>query len=213
MDEIRPLLFRVSLIAAVSVFAACEPEPCGPTDPDPLCNNIASVGIVSPVDTVMAVGFEVQLEAEAHDLDGASISGAAFNWTSTTPATATVGGTTGFVTPVAAGSTEIRAAAVGSGAVATLRMRAVNADLDEIDGLLDDPFFAALRGALTGSITTNLDAAIALCNTALDAGHVRAVDQCITTALAATPGSTNNTALMGVLSLYLRYARTQLDLN
>jgi hypothetical protein len=204
---------RVALLGLFGLSAACEPEPCGPTDPDPLCNNITGVSIVSPVDTVMAVGFSVQMEATGHDPDGAPVEGAEFNWSSTTPGTATVGAGTGFVTAVAAGTTQVRAAASGSEAVGTINMRAVNADLNEIESLIDDPFFEALRGGLTGAVTTNLDSAFALCATALSAGHVRAVDQCITTALGATPGSANNTALMGVMALYLRYARTQLDLD
>ncbi|MBS2023920.1 MAG: Ig-like domain-containing protein [Deltaproteobacteria bacterium] len=69
--------------------------------------------------TLASLGETVQLSASATDHNGHAVPSPTFAWTSSTPAVATVGGSTGLVTAVANGSSTIHAkAGTGDGALA-----------------------------------------------------------------------------------------------
>jgi uncharacterized protein YjdB len=212
----RPLAYL--LLGAVTLLVgSCQSpsEVCSPSDP--LCGppppgpTVASISVTSPiVDSVMAVGRTAQLAAAATDASGNPVSGVTFTWTSTNASTATVNAT-GLVAALMAGTTTIRASA---GSVnGSLGMRAVDADLAGIVSTLGDSFVQALAGGLAATTASTLNGFLSTCSTNVTSGNVLAIDACLTGALNISGIDGTDTALLGVLALFLEDAQRQLQLG
>ena len=156
------------------MLSACggDSTPVEP-DPDPV---VASIAITSAIDTVMAVDRATQLSAEARAADGTVVPGVDFLWRSTNAAAATMTAD-GVVQGVAAGATTIEAEA--GDVVGALRMRVVAAELDTIEGLLDDPYTRALVAALGDDARAALEALLVSCVEALEEGHMLNLAGCL----------------------------------
>jgi len=210
----------LSVVAAALVLGSCKgaEEVCNPTDP--LCGSggggggggggasIASIDVTSPIDNVMAVGRTAQMSATATDTDGGTVT-PTFDWSSTDEATATVS-SSGLVSALAAGTTDIEASA--DGVTGSLTMRAVDADLDGISGLLTDPFRTALTDALDSGTRSSLAGPLSDCQTRVSSGNILAIQDCLADALSTTGAGGTDTALLGVLSLYFEQADRHLGL-
>ena len=219
MSTPRRLLTLLASLVCVLALSACKSESCDPADP--LCNagggggggggntTVANVSVESPVDTVMAVGRTVPMIATATNSDGDTLSSAPIVWNSTDTGVATVSGS-GVVNALASGTTNIQASSGGQ--TGQIAMRAVDADLAAITAALTDAFGASLLAALTGTPASSLQALITTCSNQIAAGHVRAIDQCLTSALAVSSGDTNDQALLGVMSVFFLYSQLQLNL-
>lgn len=209
--------FAYLLVAALTLAAAActgASEVCDPTDP--LCGGgppgptVSAIVVTSPiVDTVMAVGRTAQLSANATDSGGNPVT-VTFTWTSTNTSTANVSAN-GLVSAGAAGTTTIRAAA--GGATGTLAMRAVNADLLGIASTLTDTFVPALLAGVGASTASTVSGFIATCASNGTSGNVLAVNACLTNALNVSGVTGTDTALLGVLALFLEQAQRQLQLD
>ena len=91
---------------AVLTLAACSDGPNGPgVDDDDTVSTIQ----ITPASPSVDEGGTVALAAVAKNAAGATVEGTSFTWTSTNPAIATVGQSTGLVTGVLAGTTQITA--------------------------------------------------------------------------------------------------------
>ena len=93
------------LLTALAGLVACNSE----STTSPI--QIGSIRVTGS-STSVAVGNAIQLQAVARDPNGVPINGVIFEWSSANNAIATVG-STGLVTGVAAGSTDITAEADG----------------------------------------------------------------------------------------------------
>jgi hypothetical protein len=218
MPTPRRLLTLFASLALVLAVSACKSESCDPADP--LCNagggggggggntTVANVLVDSPVDTVMAVGRTVPMTAAAVNSDGDTLA-ATIVWNSTDTGVATVSGS-GVVSALSAGTTNVQASSGGQ--TGQIAMRAVDANLAGISAALGDAFASALAAALTGTPASNLQALLTTCSNQIAAGHVRAIDQCLTSALGVSSGDTNDQALLGVLAIYFAYSQQQLNL-
>ncbi len=102
--------FALILAAAGCGGGATGPTPPPPPPPPP-APAVAAVTI-SPQGLTLPVGGQGQLAADAKAANGATVGGVAIGWTSRAPNVATVTNT-GLVTGVAAGQTEVIAAAQG----------------------------------------------------------------------------------------------------
>src|SRR6476620_11772437 len=91
------------LVAAAATLAACNSDS---TAPPPDIGSIRVTGLA----TTVVVGSAIQLQAVARDPDGVPLTGVTFTWSSESNAIATVG-STGIVTGVSVGTTNITAAA------------------------------------------------------------------------------------------------------
>jgi hypothetical protein len=191
------------LLLGLAALTGCGEtvEPPGPT--------VASVDVVSPIDTVVAQGKAVQLTATARDAAGDTVAGAAFSWTSSAPATASVSAT-GLVTGLAAGATEITAEAAG--VQGQLRMRVVVADLAGIGTVLTDPFMARCLTAATGAEGTLVHSLIDSAVTEADQGYLLALRRHLASArtAAGTATAANDRALLAVVDLMLGVAQERL---
>ena len=167
---------KARLFAALSVpliLAACGEGPTAPVDdrevpPAP----IAVVTVTSPIGPVLAPGATGQLTATAVDTRGATVA-ATFTWSSSDEAVATVSAA-GVVTIVGAGEVALRAETAGvSGSV---DLTSVEAELDAVAALLDDPFAV---GLLAASGDGSLAASWATCAQAIDDADLSALTSCL----------------------------------
>lgn len=198
---------RLALVLLTLAVGSCKgAEPvCDPADP--LCGDdpgpsVSSVEVTSEIGSVMAVGRDAQMSAAATDSEGNPVS-VTFDWSSTDPSTASVSGA-GLVSALAAGSTQIRASA--DGVTGSISLQAVDTDLDAIDALLADAFFASMVDALDAPTASTLNGHVSTCTTSIDSGNLTALNDCLADALATSGSGGNDTALLAVLSLYLEQA-------
>jgi hypothetical protein len=192
---------------AVSVGAGCKEASTGP----PIVNvTVANVAVTSSLDTVVAVGSPMTtMSGVARDASNNPVT-VTFNWTSGTPAAATVNAASGAVTAVAAGATTITAAQSNNAVTGTLGLRVVDVNLPATAALLADPFSQALRAALSATPQGTANGLVTTCGTAATAGNVVALRTCLTS-LINVPG-TNGTdnALLAVLDVFAGFARRPL---
>jgi hypothetical protein len=209
---------RLAGLTLTVVLAACSGSECvsgplcddgGGTNPPPSTPTIATIGVVSPIDSLLAVGRTTQLTATARDDTGAPVT-ATITWSSTNPAAATVS-TSGLVTGVGPGATTIRA--VSGSVTGAAPFRAVDADLPGLAAVLGDSFAAGLVGALSGAARTSVSGFLTNCSSSVTAGHIGNVEQCLDAIAAATGADANDTAVLAVLKLFVDFARTQLNLD
>jgi len=195
-----PAAFLLAAAVAAAVVACGDgDDPAGPGVPPE--ERVATIEVTSPIDTVMVVGRSVRLEAVAREADGTAVSGVAFTWAASNQDVAAVDGT-GLVQAAAPGTSSISAAA--GAATGSLRMRVVDVDLDAIAALFTDPYALALVSGMGADARSRVQAAIADCASARDAGHVIAMGECLrqVAAEAATVAGGADRVLAAVLDLY-----------
>lgn len=194
------------LIAAMAVANCGDDDSTGPPE-----ISVVAVELTSPIDTIMAAGRSVQLDAVAKDSRGETVAGTSLTWSSSDEDVATVNGS-GLVQAVAPGTTTISASTAD--ATGTLRMRVVAADLAAIAALLADPYLAALVDGLGEAPRERVRAAIANCENASDPGHVIAMSDCLTriaAEAAAVTGATDR-VLAAALGFFARHGQLLLSL-
>ena len=210
-------LFVLGPLSAMLFLASCKgaEQVCNPTDP--LCGGgggatVADVTITSPVDTVMAVGRTAAMSAIARDASSNPVT-TTFNWSSTVTSVATVNSSSGLVTALAAGVTQIEARQNLNTVFGEHVIRAVNADLPAVTALVSDVFAVRLRQALSTTPQGQVGGLLTVCAGQVTSGHVRALDTCLTNLTSVSGGTNgNDNALLNVLDLFFAHARRQLQL-
>ncbi len=136
MRSCRSLRFRAPPISARSLLGGRAPPfvvlglviaavlACGEEEMTAPSAVVAVVEVSPALDTLVALGATLQLQAVARDAGGATISGRTFLWSSSNPGVATVTNT-GLVTAVATGTATIRAETGGVFGTATTVVRQV----------------------------------------------------------------------------------------
>ena len=177
----------------------------------PLGANVVAVEVTSPIDTIMAEGRSAQLGAVARDKRGALVPAVALTWSSSDAGVASVSNK-GVVDAFAPGSTVITAAA--GRATGSLNMRVVAVDLDAIVALLADPYATALIDRLGEAPRDHVQAAIAACHGAKEAGHVIAMGECLESVTAEAAAVTDGTrrVLAAMLGIFAQRGWLLLDL-
>jgi len=181
-----------SAILALLVFAACTTtEPPEPT---------YSIEVVSPIDTVVALGGTVQLDVNVRDQAGNILRGVQLNWTTSDPAIASV--QNGLVTAAGTGTVTITASALRTSG--SLRLRIVAANLGAISSLAEDNFANSLVAGLSNASHALVQTAFARCASGATAGNLVAVRDCIRTVRDQAAAATDATdrVLLAVLVLY-----------
>src|SRR5690606_39510105 len=74
----RAAFLLAAAVAAAVVACGDGDDPSGPGVPPE--ERVASIEVVSPIDTVMVAGRSVRLEAVAREADGTAIGGVAVTW-------------------------------------------------------------------------------------------------------------------------------------
>lgn len=196
-------LGRAALVL-ITATAACG-DSTGPLDAF-----VAAVEVTSPIDTIIAEGRSAQLGAEARDGRGTTMPGVSVTWSSSDAGVATVS-SAGVVDAVAAGSAVITAAA-GS-ATGSLPVRVVAVDLAALAALLTDPYATALVDGLGAAPRGQVQAAIAACQSANEAGHVVAMGDCLERVVAEAAAMTDGTdrVLAAVLGIIAQHGRLLLS--
>lgn len=199
--------------ATVVAIAACggNGEDCVPTDPGcaPTGVVIASVVVSSPVDSVLALGSTVRMQAEARDAAGRAVA-ASITWSASDPAVATVSAI-GTVNVLSEGSATISAAA--GGATGSYGVRAVASDLQAASLVLGDPAVAGALDGLGPTTSSALGATLAQCDAAVVDANVLGIERCLDDAVALTGADGHDQALLGYLELFFEHARTLLELD
>lgn len=190
MPRHPPGTLRIVLLAMAAVVLAGCPGDEGNGA------RIQSVEVTSAIDTVIPIGFTAQLSARAIDSDGNTVSGAGFDWASSASGVASVSGT-GEALGVAAGQAQVTATVrtldiVGPGGTASgsLPMHVLDADVEGMRFLLDDPVVAHITGPLGAAKSTALSA-LADCDEGLTTGHLMKVIDCLETIRAEADGTTD----------------------
>lgn len=166
---------------------------------------LQSVIITSPADTVVGVGFTVQMTAEGIATDGLPLPDVVFTWASSNPNVAQIQSSSGSVSTLSAGSTTITA--TSDNIAGSLVMRVVPADVTALSSVLSDSFLSGMIAALSSTTRTSINAQLNLCNTGLASGSMLSVHLCLTTAdNQGGDGSGSDTALLAVMDLYWAHA-------
>lgn len=108
-------------VAALVALAACSGDK-GPNDPGG--DDVVSSIQITPASPSVDEGSTVTLAATAKNAAGGTVNGTSFTWTSANPAIATVGQSTGVVTGVLAGTTQITATGGGKTGSTTVTVSA-----------------------------------------------------------------------------------------
>ena len=115
MRSNRLALAAFFMATCAAMFTGCN---CGTKTVAPPLPPLSAVQITPPLDTVV-VGGQSQFTAVAFDTSGSVVNGAAIGWITTDPNVATVN-SSGLVTGVGEGVTEVIAAAGGQSDTATV---------------------------------------------------------------------------------------------
>lgn len=191
----RGLRSALALAGAIAL-AACGDQTTEP-EPEPQPQGPAAVAVSSPIGAVMAADYTVQLTAVASDAAGSPMSGQSFTWATSNDTVATV--TDGLVRGLVAGAARITAST--GGVSGSLDMQVVAADLDAIAALLGDPYTAALVAGLGDAARGDAEAALAGCDTALAAGHVLNLRDCLQSIQPGDTTDPTDRALLAVLGV------------
>jgi len=196
----------LSALAVLTLSCGGDDGPTRPHLPD-----VAAVTVVSPIDTLIDLDRTVQLTATASDSQGREISGVDFVWRSSNTAVATVT-TDGLVHPLAVGSVSITAEA--SGVSGRLRLRLVQADLDGIGTILDDPYTDVLVTHLSTATEPSMQTALDQCAAGISTGNLMNILEGLENAQAIVTSATDpdDRALTAVLGLLLDHAQRLLSL-
>lgn len=118
------LLALVTACVGGAFWACSDGGPSGPS-----VRPVASVGVSPAIDTLTSIGLASHFTATARDVDGNTISGKQFSWSSANTRVATVDGA-GVATAAANGQTTIRAATDGVVGTASLVVSQVVASIE-----------------------------------------------------------------------------------
>lgn len=197
-----------TLAIALAVLG-CGDAATGP-DPDPI-PQLLSVSVESSIATVIAVARTAQLTATVTDSDGDVVSAPGMTWQTSDADVAAVNGN-GLVTGVGPGQAVI--SAKHGGATGSLSIAVIDADLDAIAQLRNDPLVILLIRHLDSELAQGLTAALNELDGAVTVGNCIAVNDALEAALAGTSGSTNpsDVVSLAVLGLVLERARALLGL-
>ncbi len=210
----RKLKYWVMTVCAVVAFG-CGDAATGPTiDPDPDPNpdpQLGDVSVESSIGVVIAVGVTTQLSATVTNTDGSTVSGANLSWQTSDSEIATVNGS-GLVTGVGAGQATITATYNGVGG--NVPITVIDADLDAIARLGNDPLLSLLVERLESDLSSQLTNALDELNGAVTVGNCLAVRDALQAALAGTSESTepDDVVSLAVLGLALERAQDLLGL-
>jgi len=162
---------------------------------------VASVEVMSPIDSLVALGRSDQLVATVRNSAGSAVSEARVSWGTSDPAVAGVSAT-GLVTAVGTGTATITATVLD--ASGSLRLRVVAADLAAVSTLAQDAFAGSLVAGLSSAERPAAQAAYAGCASGAIAGNVVAGRNCVAAVRIRAASSTDQTdrALLAVLVLY-----------
>ena len=199
-----------AMTACALVALGCGDDATGPGDD--VDTDQFNVSVVSSVDLVMAVGRTVQLVATVTNQDGIALSGASLSWRSSNDAIATVSAS-GLVTALKAGHVTVTAA--HNGFEGNVPLTVIDADLDAILELRDDPLMNLLVGQLSGDLAVQLTAALNDLEEAVTVGNCMAVHDALETALNNTSGACDpsDVVTLAVLGLVLERANDLLGMN
>ena len=106
---------------AIAVAVALSGWSCGSTAPD-ATPEVAAI-VVSPVSSTIAPNDRLTLQAEVQDGSGAIVPGSAITWTVQDPGILSIS-STGVVTALAVGTSQVAANALGKSGVATITVSA-----------------------------------------------------------------------------------------
>lgn len=157
----------------------------------------------------MAVGRSVQLDAVATDGSGNELSGRTFGWQTSDASVASVTDA-GLVEGVGAGTATITATA--EDVSGTFQMRVVPAELDRITALLEDAYTTQLVGGLSAATGDVVSSALDGCATAVDAGHILDLADCLQAVQDEAPTDGTDRALVAVLGVLALRAQLLLHL-
>ena len=140
------------------------------------------------------------------------VSGANLDWRSSNDQIAIVSGG-GLVTALGAGHVTITA--THNGLDGSIPLQVIDADLEAIAALRNDPLMHLLVAQLDGDLAQQLTAAFNDLDGALTAGNCMAMRDALQDALAGTSGSSNpsDVITLAVLGLVLERAQDLLNLN
>lgn len=206
----RKAVTRVTLLCTLVAFG-CGDVATGP-EPDPDPNpQLGDVSVTSAVDLVLAVGYTVQLNATVTNTDGSVVSGVALTWQTSDADVAIVGGG-GLVTGIGAGQATITATYNGLGGNVPITI--IDADLDAIAQLRDDPLVNLLVDRLDSDLSTQLQAALNDFDAAVTVGHGLLIRDALESALTSISGSTSpdDVISLAVLGLVIERAHSLLGL-
>jgi hypothetical protein len=206
-----PLKTVSSVILACTVVAlGCGDATTGP-DPD-VNTGPVDVSVVSSVDMVMAVGRSAQMNATVTNGYGAVVSNASLSWESSDDQVATVTGS-GLVTGVSAGQASVTAR--HDGMAGSVALTIIDANLEGIAELRNDPLVTMLVDRLSGELTLELTAAFSDLDDAITIGNCLAVRDALQAALTGTGGSADpsDVITLTVIGLVLEQANILLGLR
>ena len=209
---------RLTLFAAMLVSGGCSSEPpTGPGQPTnenpPASVTVASVTVTSPLDSILARGSSVQLDATVLDIGGNPVTSPALEWSSTDTDVITVA-SAGSASAMGPGAATVTATVVGTAVDGTLRLVVVDADLEAISAVTANPFAEALVDAVsapTGSTTRQLWED---CAAAAAESHIVHLLECVEMVRTHAAGAVDPTdlRLLTTLSLMTDHIERSLDL-
>jgi len=191
------------VLAVVSAVAACSDDVTAP-------GKTIELEIVSPVDTVMARGAVIALNAVA-TANGSPVT-VDLIWESADPNIATV--TQGGV--VAGANVGRTVITVRTGTYWTsMPLRVVNADLAAVAAVLGDPLRGHLVTPLTAGVRSNVQDALLGADAARTSGHILALRDHLTTvgSQAAAATGADDRVMLATLRLLTDHAVRQLGLG
>lgn len=197
-----------TLVALGCGDVATGPDPNPDPNPNP---QLYSVSVESSIGTAIAIAHTAQLAATVTNSDGNVVSGIGLTWQSSDPDVATVNAT-GFITGVGEGQVTISATYEGSSGSVSLVV--VDADLDAIAQLRDDPLVNLLIERLESDLAAQLTSALVDLDGAVTVGNCMAVRDAIASAISSTSAATDPSDVisLAVLGLVLERAHDLLGL-
>lgn len=176
---------------------ACRDDAIQPPPPP----TVATVQVMSPIDTILDVGVTAQLTAVARDQAGNQVS-AQFAWQTSSAAVLAVTGT-GSVTAQGLGTATITATTQGSAVGGSIRLRVVQANLLAVGVLAGDAFGGALVGAVSGAKRPAVQTAWGACAAGGGSGNIVAIKECVDDVRAEASSATDPSDIVLVTVLVL----------
>jgi uncharacterized protein YjdB len=200
-------------LACTIVALGCGDNATGP-DPDipDVTNDPVTVSVVSSVDVVMAVGRTAQMNATVTAAGGTVVSGATVSWRSSNDQVAAVSGS-GVVTGLQEGQVTITA--THSGVSGSTPLTIIDADLEGIAELRNDPLMQLLVEQLSDDLSRQLSDALSSFDDAVTIGNCLAIRDALQAALSGTSASPNpsDVVTLAVIGLVLERAQGLLGMN
>ncbi len=195
-----------SILAVTFFVLGCGEAATGPGDkPDP-SSQLGDVSVSASMDPVIAVGWTIQLTATVTAADGNTVSMADLSWETSNPDVATVN-STGLVTGTGPGEVTVTAKYQGLGGSVALTV--IEADLDAIAQLRNDPLLNLLVDRLDGDLASQLTSALNDLDAAVTVGNCVAVKDALEAAIANISSSTSASDVISLAVLGLALERAQ----